>query len=314
MAFLEESRIILDDLAELEPQATDRALGLVHTLKGNAASVGFSSLAERCHAIESTLAVVNDYPPDRVARDLSELWQRSVGPIERVISRKTQSKLLIEQRDLTDLVERIRGGETGPRLAAEVQSWREPRLEGRLDRLAAQAQRIAERLDKTVDIDTRHHGTRAPKRSLDRVWPALIHLVKNAIDHGIEPPSIRRAAGKPERGQLLIEGFSTGEDLVLVVEDDGQGIDWAALEQAARNRGIPVPDRDGLLRLAGLSSKTELTEVSGRGIGLTEMSSVCSALSGEMSVSSDRGQGTRFELRFPLARLCTPETSPRARA
>ena len=144
----------------------------------------------------------------------------------------------------------------------------------------------------------------------------LLHLVQNAVDHGIEPPALRLAAGKPREGCIEIRASAEGGTLVLEVSDDGRGIDSAALRATAMAHGILDDERSlefdderilEFIFLPEFSSRTEVSEISGRGIGLDVVRDRVAHLKGTVSVDSRPGRGCRFTLRIPNALGLVPD-------
>ena len=142
------------------------------------------------------------------------------------------------------------------------------------------------------------------KAVAERIFPAVVHLVRNAVDHAIESPAERRAAGKPEAGLLTVACHERSDNqLELTVTDDGRGVDAAAV---AARAGAPVPNTDAalleLLALPGLSTKATVTTTSGRGVGMDIVRRIAvDELRGELSMRTTPGQGTTFALRIPLS-------------
>ena len=142
------------------------------------------------------------------------------------------------------------------------------------------------------------------KAVAEQIFPAIVHLVRNAVDHALETPSERRAAGKPETGLLTVGCRELSDSqLELTVGDDGRGVDAAAV---ARQAGAPVPStQQGLLELLtrpGFSTKTTVTTTSGRGVGMDVVKRIAvDQLRGELSMVTTKGQGTTFSLRIPLS-------------
>ncbi len=132
----------------------------------------------------------------------------------------------------------------------------------------------------------------------------LLHLVRNAVDHGLESPEQRRAAGKPPKGRLIVKASLRGDLVEVVVSDDGAGIDHESLRSAARRRGISEPadprDLNELIYLPGFSTSTIITNISGRGVGLDVVKNRLEALHGSVEMTSEPGRGTRFTLTVPL--------------
>ena len=139
---------------------------------------------------------------------------------------------------------------------------------------------------------------------LEGLRDPLRHLVRNALDHGIEPPAARRSAGKPERGRVTISAALRGGGVEVAVEDDGRGVDLVAIREQARKRKLAVPeDEHDLVRLiftSGFTTSRIITGVSGRGIGLDVVRSRTEALHGSVNFSFEPGRGCRFVLSLPL--------------
>ena len=157
---------------------------------------------------------------------------------------------------------------------------------------------------KSVELRTDGTGLELDRELTQQLKSPLLHLVRNAVDHGLETPSERRAANKPERGVIRIDAVLSGSRVVITVGDDGTGIDRAALRARAAEQGVTVPEDDDrlleLVFLPGLSTSARVTEVSGRGIGLDVVKSTVESLRGSVRVRSQPGQRTEFELDLPL--------------
>ena len=155
----------------------------------------------------------------------------------------------------------------------------------------------------------------ADKRLLESLRGSLLHLVRNAVDHGIEDPAVRDAAGKHREGVITLRFEQQGNLLVVEVSDDGGGVDPARLRDAALKRGLlkeselRAMDEKALLELifeSGFSSKEGVTQISGRGVGLDVVRAQVQALKGSVELHSRVGQGTRFTLTLPLEMGATP--------
>lgn len=144
---------------------------------------------------------------------------------------------------------------------------------------------------------------------LEELKNPLIHLVRNAVDHGIEPPEVREGVGKPHRGTITVKLEQSGELLRVAVQDDGRGIDLGRVREQAISRGVvtaaqsaDLDDADlyELLFTSGFSTADNITELSGRGVGLDVVQRAVSRLNGQVSISSTLGGGTRLEMSIPL--------------
>ena len=135
----------------------------------------------------------------------------------------------------------------------------------------------------------------------------LVHLVRNAIDHGLETPKERKQAGKNEQGELRFEATKTDESLLLKVIDDGRGINAERVLQKAIEKGLAYPDQEytneeiySMLLLPGFSTAEQVTNVSGRGVGLDVVRAALAQQGGDVLIESELGRGTIFSLTFPL--------------
>jgi len=168
---------------------------------------------------------------------------------------------------------------------------------------------VAKLCGKDVALEIAGKNTDLDKSILDALAEPLTHLVRNAVDHGIEAAEARIAAGKPARGTVHLNAFHQGTQVIVEVRDDGRGIDREAV-RARATAGRIVSQQDAgrlsddetlsLIFEPGLSTAREVTEVSGRGVGLDVVKTVLEKLKGDVHVSSKPGQGTTFQLRLPL--------------
>ena len=168
---------------------------------------------------------------------------------------------------------------------------------------------VAKQCGKDVALELSGQHTDLDKGILDALAEPLMHLVRNSVDHGIEPADQRLTAGKPARGTVYLNAFHQGTQVVIEVRDDGRGIDTAQLRARAVEKGILKPEEAkrltdqetlNLIFESGFSTASEVTEVSGRGIGMDVVRTVLDRLKGTVHVSSQKGRGTTIQLRAPL--------------
>jgi two-component system chemotaxis sensor kinase CheA len=191
------------------------------------------------------------------------------------------------------------------RRALEIRTTPVKRILERLPRVASE---LASALGKSVRVELHGEEVEIDRGVLDQLDDPLLHLVRNAIDHGIEAPVQRAQAGKEAIGRLRVRAASGGGRLQLWVEDDGRGIDVERVRQRAVERGflpeavaedLPVERLCDLLFEPGMSTRDEVTEVSGRGVGLDVVKRAIETLGGTVSIRSDPGRGTSFALDLP---------------
>jgi two-component system, chemotaxis family, sensor kinase CheA len=168
---------------------------------------------------------------------------------------------------------------------------------------------VAKQCGKDVALEITGEHTDLDKGILDAVAEPLTHIVRNAVDHGIEPADDRIAAKKPARGTICLNAFHQGTQVVLEVRDDGRGIDLDMVREHAVRSGLVKADdaqrmlEQDILNLIfepGFSTATEVTEVSGRGVGMDVVRTVLDRLKGTVHITTDKGKGTTIQLRMPL--------------
>jgi two-component system chemotaxis sensor kinase CheA len=165
---------------------------------------------------------------------------------------------------------------------------------------------VSAKLNKKVHLRTQGHETELDKELIEQLVDPLTHVVRNAIDHGIESPVERVKAGKPEAGTIVMKATHRGGSVVIVVTDDGQGLDRDRIVAKARELGIPADDSWtdvqawGLIFEAGFSTAKEVTNLSGRGVGMDVVRRNITHMGGTVSVASVKGQGTTITLQVPL--------------
>ena len=166
---------------------------------------------------------------------------------------------------------------------------------------------LSARLGKKIDLVTMGADTELDKSVLDQLVDPLMHLVRNAADHGIEPEATRLARGKPERGTIRLTARHEGQHVVITIEDDGKGLDAAAIREKGIQRGLISAEQAvsnaelyKLIFLPGFSTAREVTDVSGRGVGMDVVKGQLDALRGSVSIVSEPGRGATLSLRLPL--------------
>lgn len=183
---------------------------------------------------------------------------------------------------------------------------------GRFPRLVRD---LSRQLNKEVNLELRGEETDLDKNLVEALADPLIHLVRNAIDHGIEIPEVRISNGKPSQGHVLLSAEQEGDHILLVIEDDGAGMDPEKLRQLAIKRGMLDPEAAGrlsdhecynLIFAAGFSTKEQITDVSGRGVGMDVVKTKITQLNGKLDVDSNLGLGSRIEIQVPLTLAIMP--------
>ena len=168
---------------------------------------------------------------------------------------------------------------------------------------------LSKKLDKKMQLFMSGEETELDRTVVDEIGDPLMHLLRNSADHGLESAEVRKERGKPEVGSIFLDAYQDGNNVIIEVRDDGNGIDVEAVKKKAIERGTITPeqaenmaDKDviGLLFLPSFSTAKKVTDVSGRGVGLDVVKSKIESLSGEVEVKTKLGEGSTFIIRLPL--------------
>ncbi len=274
----------------------------IHTLKGNAATFGLEGLSKTCHELESLAEESGEpiTPAQRAA--LALVWDANAQRIKSLLG-GDRAALQVTRVEYDSLLAAVDGEVPHAELGRVMRAWTLEPTEVRLLRIAQQARSLARRLDKgDIAVVVEANGVRLPIERFAGFWGAFVHVVRNAIDHGLETPDERTAAGKLAPGTLTVRTFADDSELVVSLEDDGRGIDWDRVATSARKHGLPHQTRadlEAVLFADGISTKEVTTELSGRGVGMGAVLAEVRDLGGQLSVSTTSGRGTRWTASFP---------------
>ncbi|MEQ9072616.1 MAG: ATP-binding protein [Sandaracinaceae bacterium] len=296
---LEEIADLLERLRE-DPDAP-AAPRLLHTVKGNAAQLGLDGVAGSCHALEQRMVDEARAPTVSEIVALQGTWEDATSAVRGLLAQRSSSRAWLSFEEL-DAFHRALDARPRELLQAVVMSWCWPSARQSLELLAEHATGLAGRLGKgELEIHVRDGGVRLPERRYQPLWAVLTHAVRNAVDHGIESPEARAEAGKPAAGSLWLSADVERDGLVIRVADDGRGIDW----DSARRRLGPDAPREALLEALfddGFTTREEVTETSGRGMGLPAIRDACRAMGGDVVVVPSE-VGATLEIRIPDAEV-----------
>ncbi len=168
---------------------------------------------------------------------------------------------------------------------------------------------LSRKSGKEVELILEGEETELDKSVVEVIGDPLVHLIRNSVDHGIEPEDIRIARGKPVKGRVVLRAYHKGNSVAVEIEDDGQGLDPEKLREVAVRKGIMSADEarqlddseaKELIFAPGFSSAEQITDISGRGVGMDVVRTNIKNLKGSISISSEVGKGTRFTLSLPL--------------
>lgn len=206
------------------------------------------------------------------------------------------TKSIRELRKLTDELQDI------------VMSIRMVPLQGTFYKMDRIVRDMSKKLNKKAELITEGGDTEVDKTINDAIVDPFMHMIRNAMDHAIEPPEERIALGKPEVGRIILSAKNTGGEIFITISDDGRGLDPDKLLNKAKNNGLLTKPENAytekeifnFILLPGFSTSSNITEFSGRGVGMDVVRKNIEQVGGTISISSEKGKGTTFTIKIPL--------------
>ena len=306
--FLRESGQLLDTIWERRLDSDTLQLKrALHTLKGNAASMGLSVITQLCHTLEDELAESGELAKGTLEA-LSSRWTAICDHLVSSGNLTGARAIEVPEEEFSEVVQKLeRGGNAQFELLQQVLSWRAEPVEKPFRRLADQARALARRLGKgEVEIEIAAGGIRLDSDVWSPLFSELIHLVRNAVDHGLETPDAREEHGKRRQSTLSFRARNSGGQLAFEIGDDGAGIDWSAIARRAQSQGLPHSTEAELfdaLCADGVSTRAVVTSTSGRGVGMGALRERIRVMHGRLEVKTALGVGTTWLITFPLAHV-----------
>lgn len=265
-----------------------------------------SALAEQQHVRKAKAQTKDEgISSIRVPSNKLDVLVNLVGELVTVQARLTQTASLLQNAELASVAEEVE------RLTAEL---RDNTLNirmlpigttfGRFKRLIRD---LSQELKKEIEMTTEGAETELDKTVIERLNDPLVHLIRNCIDHGIERPGDREALGKPRTGTIHLSAVHSGANVVIRIADDGKGLDREAIRTKAIDTGLVSPGAEltdkeifGFIFHPGFSTAKEVTNISGRGVGMDVVRRAIDDLRGSIEVASERGKGTTVTIKLPL--------------
>lgn len=269
------------------PQATASAAVARKATRVAAANPDAASIRVSVERVDQLINLVGELVITQAM--LNETGQQ----VEGEIAERLQHSLSLLERNTRDLQE-------------AVMSIRMLPISFVFNRFPRVVRDLAQKLGKGVELVIQGEGTELDRGLIEKLVDPLTHLVRNSIDHGIELPERRRAAGKPERGTVILRASQQGGAIVVEVSDDGAGLNRERILAKAAENGLAVSDvmADAevwqLIFAPGFSTAAEVTDISGRGVGMDVVRRNITDLGGRIDISSTSGQGANFTIRLPL--------------
>jgi len=337
--FLEEARESIEKLLkEVDPEAITTALRAFHTLKGSSALLGFEKLQKLFHELEDIfrnmqkeekvsyetlyriLRVIDFLEGIKGEIDYENLNHvRKILEGEEVEEKRKFEKMRFSKEFLENLIMKLGIIEIRLQDEEREEALRELRLlKNQLIRILEEIQYIdlekvlkgfetmikvdAERQGKKVEVILDVGGVRIEKEDANSLKNILVHLVRNAVAHGIESPEDRKRVGKREVGRITIKSWMEGDRIHVIVEDDGRGMDMKEIEKKMKELGIEGRPEDAIFS-PGFTTSETADEVSGRGVGLYAVKEFVDQKGGEIFLTNKPGKGVSFHFYFPIERI-----------
>ena len=297
--FVKDTR---DHLATLLCDSVSESMSahLLHIVKGNSAIFGLEQFSLRVHDAEDRL--LNGEPRRAVVSELEVAFESSIDRYRDYVFGNKDIKVTPVEYDR--LLSRLSKGDSAAAILPTVKRWQHEPVSKNLERLANMADSLAERRGKKINVTIDVcQELRVDTKRFGHVWNTMNHVVRNAVDHGIESPKDRESAGKSEIGRLRLSCEVKNRALSIAVTDDGKGIDWHNVGKQAVASRLPNQSHDDLVDALfelGLSTSDSITETSGRGVGLAAVNEAVRKSGGTIKVDSEFRKGTTIRIHLPL--------------
>lgn len=303
--FFQECNDLVNHTLSSEHRDRQSVLRALHTLKGNAATFGVTSVADAAHQLETQLVASTGLPEPSQLAGLQQTWQTFAERLSRLLGTDSEPVVEVALSELEALIKAAESGVAGTKLSTMLAQLQLERAPVRLRRIGDQARNLAQRLGKgALRIEIQAQGeVRFERQRWASFWAAFVHAIRNALDHGIESPDERLAAGKAPGGKLVIAVRGGAQTITLELSDDGRGVDLEKVRSKAKALGLPYASENDLVEALfsdGFSTSEHATELSGRGVGLSALREAARGMGGTVSLQTKRGLGTTLRVQFPV--------------
>ncbi|BDV42398.1 chemotaxis protein CheA [Geotalea uraniireducens] len=324
---------VIDDGGALDTDADYKKLGIILTERGDLSLAEMDEILSRQKRFGELLVENNVVPPEKVESALVE--QQHVKEVRKERQAQENASSIRVPADKLDLLVNLVGelvtvqarlsqtaaGKADPVLvtiAEEVErltnELRDTALNIRMlpigttfSKFKRLVRDLSAELGKDIELTTAGAETELDKTVIEKLNDPLVHLIRNSLDHGIEAPEARLAAGKPRQGTVHLAAVHSGDSVLITITDDGAGLDKEAIRAKGIERGIipanaELSDKEifGLIFAPGFSTAKTVTSVSGRGVGMDVVKKAIEALRGTIDLASERGKGTVITIKLPL--------------
>jgi signal transduction histidine kinase len=296
LEFFAESESAIRNLEHLN-LSKDIQFRVIHTLKGNSGQYGLGAVADICHELESQLQDGSDSLASYSISLLTDTWNDTSNRLLLLMGDRNRKRIELEEAEYLEVLEKVKEGASHVDIAASIERWRLEPVSKRLDRMAENARRLAERLGYAgFEVQISDNGIRLDPEAFGDFWSSMIHVVRNAVDHGFENTTVVKPT-------INLKATISGDALVVEVQDNGRGIDWEKIRQKAMKNGVPhgtQAELEACIFADGFTTKDSVTTLSGRGVGMAAVLNSVIRYNGKIEIKSAINRGTTFLFTLPL--------------
>ena len=281
---------VIDDLNELKKAETKKN-------KSSSKKTSAKSLSKRLKS-SSTIRV-----------DVERL-DDLMNLVAELVIKRTQVESIGESYQLDELNKKLKSlGKVTSELQNSVMNMRMVPINLVFNRFPRMVRDLAQEMEKEINLEIEGEDTELDRTIIDEIGDPLVHILRNAADHGIESPEERKKAGKDPAGTVKMSAFHEGNNVIIQIQDDGKGIDAEFIKQKALSKGVisqeeaeALSDQEtiNLIFASGFSTSEEVSDVSGRGVGMDVVKNKIESLSGSVDIYSKVGEGSTFTIKLPL--------------
>jgi two-component system chemotaxis sensor kinase CheA len=288
---------------------------VVHTLKGNASLYELSTVTTAAHELEQAFDDATQEEIVERREFLVSTWDSFATRAVSLLGEDVGDRFELSKVELENLLTLIRNGASREEIESRVARLAFEPMQARLGRIGSHLRGLAKRLGKSEPkIVIKDGDVRLPPTQFAPLWASFSHLVRNIVDHGLDEPEAREKAGKPRQPCVELAVDETPHGIIIVVSDDGRGIDWDVVREKAKSKGLPhktIADLKVALVSPGFSTASTVTSTSGRGVGLSAVAIAAESLGGNLNVDSAKGKGTKFTIALSALSQMKDSVSPR---
>ncbi len=270
---------------------------IVHTLKGNCGQYGLPTVVEPCHVLESQLNETRSPLSHSEIAVIAQIWQQTSSRLVSLLGDRKKRTIELDESVCRDIVQRLKGGSNANDIADSIERWCLDPLGARLLRFAEDAKFLSSRLGvEDLDVEVQDQGIHLEPGSFAEIWSNMTHVIRNAVDHGL-----RGLEGV--RPKLTFSAEREADKIRIRISDNGHGVSWEKVREKAKSAGIPYKNAEDLVNALfydGLSTKSSVSETSGRGVGMSALKAAVLNYGGAIHVESEVGKGTSIIMELPL--------------